>query len=206
VDKKKSEITDSNAKILVVFCIGAAILLLYFPPAGRQPLNMSRPTHHKTQQVQEVIWPPGLETLQPRKAAPAARKRTFPDYPWNVADAAFMADIEIAQRSISGEIPSERRLAGHVAEDIFNRRISLPKGELSLAQLRNHIEKKAEVKVIADMDAWASQPSIKSHVTSDTVGGIMLFELCKNPGIECVVMKNHEGEVCIFVLGPRTRD
>jgi hypothetical protein len=205
VDKKKSEITDSNAKILVVFCIGAAILLLYFPPAGRQPLNMSRPTHHKTQQVQEVIWPPGLETLQPRKAAPAAQKKTFPDYPWNVADAAFMADIEIAQRSIGGEIPSERRLAGHVAEDIFNRRISLPKGELSLAQLRNHIEKKAEVKVIADKDAWLRQPSIEVPEGLVKLGWAMR-ELEEKSGVKCVVMRNHKDEVCIFVLGPRTRD
>ena len=169
MDKKKPDFTEDRVKLLLAFCLAAAIMLPFMPKHIGQAGGVREIRSSGIGREPETIISvgPGITVSQgrarPRDTAAAAQRRTSPQYPWDETDRDLMADIEAAQRAVGAGVPAERRLENERVELFLETCLALIDKEVPLTfhTLLKHMEG-CNMKVVADRDTWQFQPAAPS--------------------------------------------
>jgi hypothetical protein len=202
VEKKKEQITDSNARMYFVMTLFTAVLLFfYMEVSGR---TAQAPAATRAPSAGQKEWQL-LRQPAPRHGAARPRNvRAMPAYPWDETQSGLKSDLQAARRIMLGK-PLLERDPGKEARRLLDSRIVLPSGSVLLWQLRKNIEKQLNIGVFTDADAWNRHPWITSSGKEEKLEEVLL-QLEKRSGVKHVLMKNHAGDVSLFLMGPQTSD
>jgi len=194
---EKSKISERDANAIIIMSFGLAILLFYINlDFSARHYAITRKNAYKKNTSAMKTLPPFYKRTGKKAGEQGAD--SFPSYPWS-GESDVAADIAMAKKSISGEIPSERTVPIEEANAILQRKILLPKGKLYLWQLRNFIESKAGIKVYIDMQTWSRQ-AVSECVGGETKLGIIFKDFLADPKTHLVLIRNGNGETCIIIV------
>ena len=202
VKQEKTQISEKSARAYFVMTFCTAILLFFYMElSGRAPEALdkggSRPG---LQKEWRLLKHPHNEQVP----KPKTYTRVIPAYPWDEKDDDLQIDLQTARDALIGKIPAEKAV-GEEEGKLLDTRIVLPPGRVLFWQLRKHIEEQVDVKLIAGTDAWNRQPWIISSGKETRLEQVLL-QLRNSSGVKHVIMKNHAGEVVLFLIGPETSD
>jgi hypothetical protein len=202
VKQKKTQISEKSARAYFVMTFCTAILLFFYMElSNKAPEALDkRDTRPGLQKEWKLLDHPRQEQVPKSKTY----TRVIPAYPWDERDNNLQIDLQTARDALIGKVPAEKAV-GEEEGKLLDTRIVLPPGRVLFWQLRKHVEEQVDVKLIADTDAWSRQPWIISSGKETKLEKVLL-QLQNRSGVKHVIMKDHAGEVVLFLIGPKTSD